>query len=100
MKISHALTLTLLMSFFAFSTLSEEYKAPKLRWKSQDTAPVVNVAQEKDFKDFGENGYRVEEAPVYQRDVASENVDEEGRNPSSATSPEPSGPQLRPWIFK
>lgn len=102
MKITHALTLTLLMSFFAFSTLSDEYVAPSFKWRNQNAAPKVNVAQEKDFKEFGENGYRVEEAPVSQRDVASESEekDEEGRNPSSASNPEPATPQLRSWPFK
>lgn len=101
MKITHALTLTVLMSIFALSTRSEEYRAPRLDWKRK-AIPKVKVAKESDFKDFEENSYKVEEEPVYQRDVASEEdtVEEEGRNPSSTAKPDPAGPELRPWLYK
>lgn len=98
MKITHALTLTVLMSIFAFSTHSEEYRAPRLDWKRK-AMPKVEVAKEGDFKDFEENSYKVEEVPVYQRDVASEE-EEDGRNPSSTAKPDPAGPELRPWLYK
>lgn len=98
MKITHALTLTVLMSIFALSTRSEEYNAPKFDWKRK-SIPKVQVAKESEFKDFEENSYKVEEVPVYQRDVASED-EEEGRGPSSTAKPDPSDPQPQPWPYK
>lgn len=102
MKITHAFTLTLLMSFFAFSTQSQEYKAPSFKWKDR-SVPKVQVEKEGDFKEFGENSYRVQEEPEGLRDVASEDeeaVESEGRNPSSATKPEPFRPELKPWPYR
>ncbi len=104
MKITHAFTLTLLLSFFAFSTQSQEYQAPKFKWKKRNV-PQVHVAKEGDFKEFDENSYRIQEEPESMRDVASEDEVSEtpegdGRNPSSATKPESFGPQLQPWPYK
>lgn len=106
MKITHALPLVFLMSFFAFSTQSQEYKAPSFKWKKRDV-PQVKVVKEGDFKEFGENSYKVQEVPTSIRDVASEEEENEeyseeadGRNPSSATKPEPFRPQLKPWPYK
>lgn len=102
MKLTHALPLIFLMSFFAFSTQSQEYKAPSFKWKKRDV-PQVNVVKEGDFQEFGENSYKVQEEPNSVRDVASEDEESEdadGRNPSSATKPEPLRTELQPWPYK
>lgn len=97
MKLSHSLIILFVLSFFAFSVNAEEYKAPKFKWNNSKSVPDVKVVQEKDFKDFGENSYRVEEGPESQRNVASEE-EEEGRGPSS--TPEPEVPTVQPWPYQ
>lgn len=88
----------------SFSALGEDkYQAPKLKWKPKSTSVHVNVAQEKDFNDFGENRYKVREDVPSQRDVASEKKqqEEKGRNPSSSAEAPPAGsPQLQYWPYK
>lgn len=98
MKLSHNLILVFVLSFFAFSAKSEEYRAPKFKWNKSKSIPDVKVVQEKDFKEFGENSYRVEESPESQRNVASEDEENEGRGPSS--TPEPEVPTAQPWPYK
>lgn len=100
MKLSHSFILIFLMSFFAFSSSADEYKAPKFRWKQPKSLPNVKVVQEKDFKEFGENSYRVDEDPESQRNVASEE-EEEGRGPSS-TKQDPYSPAALPasWHYE
>jgi len=96
MKFGHAVIITFVLGFFAFSTHSEEYKAPKLHFKSSHKAKEYSVAKEKDFKEFGENTYRVQENDYSERNLASEVVTEdpeEGRNPSSQPEEGPQQPK-------
>lgn len=114
MKFGHALIITVVLGFFALSAHSEEYKAPKLHFKSSHKAKDYSVAKEKDFKEFGENTYRVQENDYSERNLASEVQPEpevkheEGRNPSSQVGPEEEGPQqpktspepkAKPWNY-
>jgi len=103
MKFTHAIAVTFLMSFFAFSAQSGDYRAPKLNWNKSKSLPKVEVAKEKDFKEFSETSYRVHEDPANIRDVASEKEpveSDEGRGPSSAAAPQPIEPMPQPWPYK
>jgi hypothetical protein len=92
MKLHHSLIITFALGIFAFNGHGEEYKAPKLKFKSTHKTKSYNVAKEKDFRDFNENSYRVQESDYSDRNVASEVEPDhyeqpqadEGRNPSSA----------------
>jgi len=107
MKFGHALIVTLVLGFFAFSAHSEEYKAPKLHFKSSHRPKDYSVAKEKDFKEFGENTYRVQENDYSERNLASEVQPEpemgpeEGRNPSSQpVAPKtPEAPKAKAWNY-
>ena len=99
MKFRHAMIITIVLGLFAFNTHSEEYKAPKLQFKSP-TAGQYDVAKEKDFREFGENSYRVQENDYSDRNLASEvepeqHEGEEGRNPSSKPQPKPEQPEVK-----
>ena len=103
MKTGHALAVTAMLGIFALTKVqAKEYKAPKFQLNSS-SAPQVNVAQEKDFKEFGENSYRVQEDTYSNRNVASEieevepaYKEEDGRNPSSQAQPPEASPEAKP----
>ena len=97
MKIAHALSILFLLSLFAFNTQAEEYKAPKLKWKKNRVIPSPRAAEEKNFQDFGESNWRVQEDPYKERNLASED-EEEGRNPSSEKKD--FKPIPRPWKYQ
>lgn len=106
MKLSHAMIITFVLGFFAFSAHSEEYKAPKLKFNSPHKSKDFSVAQEKDFREFGENTYRVQENDYSDRNLASEvepeaYEQEDGRNPSSKNHPkqEPQEVQPKSWDY-
>ncbi len=100
MKFRHAMIITMVLGIFAFNTQSEEYKAPKLKFKSPKTGQY-DVAKEKDFRDFGENSYRVQENDYSDRNLASEDIEpesyesEDGRNPSSKAQSKPEAPEVK-----
>jgi len=110
MKLRHAMIITFVLGLFAFNVHSEEYKAPKLQFKAKHKSKSYSVTQEKDFREFGENTYRVQENDYSDRNLASEvepepAQPEDGRNPSShdrdrgpvpEQSPEP---QAKSWKY-
>ncbi|MAF77732.1 MAG: hypothetical protein CME63_03940 [Halobacteriovoraceae bacterium] len=103
MKFRHAMLVTFLLGLFAFSAHSEEYKAPKLQFKSNHNSKKYDVAKEKDFREFEENSYRVQESDYSDRNLASEVEpmdadDAEGRNPSSQK--EEPAPEMQPKTWK
>jgi hypothetical protein len=95
MKMTHALIITAFMGILTFSSFAGEYKKPSIKWKSSDVTSNIEVAKEKDFKEFKENSYKVEEDPSSQRNLASE--EEEGRGPSSEA---PSKVELQRWQYQ
>jgi len=107
MKFGHALIVTFVLGFFAFSAHSEEYKPPKLHFQSSHKVKDYNIAKEKDFNEFEENTYRVQENDYSERNLASEVEPEEGRNPSSNPEEGPQPPravdtpeeQIKPWNY-
>ncbi len=104
MKLGHAMIITFVLGFFAFSAHSEEYKAPKLNFKSSHQSKDYSIAQEKDFREFGENTYRVQENDYSDRNLASEvepELPEDGRNPSSRPESKPEQPEVQPksWQY-
>lgn len=110
MKFGHAIIITFVLGLFAFSANSEEYKAPKLHFNSSHKVKDYSVAKEKDFKEFDENTYRVQERDYSERNLASEvkpEISEEGRNPSSQPEEGPQRPksvdtskaQVMPWNY-
>jgi len=96
MKIAHALFVTVFMGLLTFSSFADEYEKPSFKWKSSKVPSKVHVAQEKDFKEFKENSYKVEEDPSTQRNLASEE-EEEGRGPSSE---EPKRIEIQRWQYQ
>lgn len=93
MKISHALSVTFFLGLLTFGVRAEEYKAPKIKWQQNRVIPSPQVAQEKEINEFGENSWRIQEDPIKERNVASEE-EPEGRNPSSEYPKLEEGPQL------
>lgn len=91
MKLVHALPVIFLMSVFALNTRAEEYKAPKFKWNKSRSIPTPRAVQAEDFKDYGENKYRVQENPYKEREIASEDK-KKSRDPSS-TKVQEEGPQ-------
>lgn len=104
MKFHHAMLVTFLLSVFALKTHSEEYIAPKLQFKSKHKGAQYDVTSEKDFSQFGENTYRVQESDYSDRNLASEvepmdsDVEADGRNPSSEQEQQPEF-QPKPWKY-
>lgn len=92
MKLAHALPVVFLMSLFAFKTHADEYKAPKIRWNKTQAIPSPRAVQAEDFKDYGENKYRVQENPYKEREIASEEK-KKRRDPSSTGKIEEEGPK-------
>ena len=95
MKMTHALIITAFMGVITFSSFAGEYQKPSIKWKSSNVPSNVKVAKEKDFKEFKENSYKVEEDPSTQRNLASEE-EEEGRGPSSET---PGKVRMQRWQY-
>ena len=96
MKVTHAILITVFMGVITFSTLAGEYKKPSIKWKSSNASSKVEVAKERDFKEFKENSYKVEEDPSTQRNLASED-EEEGRGPSSES---PKHQEMQRWQYQ
>ncbi len=83
MKITHALLVAFFMGILAQSSFANEYKAPSIKWNSSHTDSKAEVVSERNFNEFEENSYKVEEGPSTRRNLASEKVEKDGRDPSS-----------------
>jgi len=91
-----ALLLTLATITCSASAVADSYQPPQLKLKK--TATVKPKVQKDKWEDSQE--YKLEEDPTKTRDVASEEVEEPSRGPSSKTpkSP-PSQEKPRYWFF-
>jgi hypothetical protein len=85
---------TILFMCFALSAAAEDYKAPKVQLKSKTPKKTVEVK-----KGEWESGlsYKVEEDPEADRNIASDQEDVNGRDPSSIENPIP---KVERWDFE
>lgn len=86
--------MTFLILCFATGTMAEEYKAPKVKLNTKTPKKTVEVK-----KGEWESGlsYKVEEDPEVDRNIASDQEDKNGRDPSSIENPIP---KVERWDFE